>query len=64
MNERLDFIVNRLNCKELYLNKVWVRGESNHGTVNFCALDGKNFVDRVIVKYFLVLSDPTYVSGP
>ena len=33
MNESMEFIVNRLNCKELCLNIVWVRGDSNHGTV-------------------------------
>ena len=32
MNESMDFIDNRLNCRELCLNVVWVRGDSNRGT--------------------------------
>jgi len=36
MNEGMEFINNRLNSKELCLNKVWVRGDLGHGTlINF-----------------------------
>jgi len=33
MNEGTEFINNRLNSKGLLLKVVWVRGDSNHGTV-------------------------------